>query len=147
MRHAKLVFSMRKLTELLEWALPSFVVMPAHLGLILGFQGVKLSLVSIYVVVVRWLHEIATDFTWALVLVFLRIARVQLLLVLLSFLKLSVRVVARILTLSIRFVCLFWLEFVHSVGGRLLEVVASSVDLAIWNLVCWFTVQFAFSRW
>lgn len=59
MRHAKLVFSVRELTELMQRALTRLVEMSAHLRFVLLPQRVELALVAIDVIVVRGLGHVA----------------------------------------------------------------------------------------
>lgn len=56
---SELVWTMSKLTVLLEWAISTFEEVLAHLGLILLSQSVEFGLVSIEVVIVRLLSELS----------------------------------------------------------------------------------------
>jgi hypothetical protein len=61
---SELFVSVGELAELVKWAGLVFQVVLAQLGLILLFQSVELTLISVEVVVVRLLGQMAHDLSW-----------------------------------------------------------------------------------
>ena len=65
---------MSELAVLLEWTLAGLEEVLAHLGLVLLFQGVKLALVAVKIVVVGLLGQMSHHLAWGIVEVLLWLA-------------------------------------------------------------------------